>query len=65
MNGTTRHLVKKVFPRQVWKEAGVRGIVSPFIKIYERGQDTPHPASVLYYRVMTYLPDYWLEHALH
>jgi hypothetical protein len=24
-------------------EAGVRGIPSPFIKIYERGRDTPHP----------------------
>jgi hypothetical protein len=25
-------------------EAGVRGIPSPFIKIYERGWDTPHPS---------------------
>src|ERR1700678_3121082 len=25
-------------------EAGVRGIPSPFIKIYERGRDTPHPS---------------------
>jgi hypothetical protein len=24
-------------------QAGVRGIPSPFIKIYERGRDTPHP----------------------
>src|SRR6202021_1507221 len=25
-------------------QAGVRGIPSPFIKIYERGRDTPHPS---------------------
>src|ERR1700722_12270820 len=25
-------------------KAGVRGIPSPFIKIYERGRDTPHPS---------------------
>src|ERR1700723_3090084 len=25
-------------------ETGVRGIPSPFIKIYERGRDTPHPS---------------------
>src|ERR1700728_3345330 len=25
-------------------EVGVRGIPSPFIKIYERGRDTPHPS---------------------
>src|SRR6202041_3904839 len=37
--------VKKVFPHWYeWKEAGVRGIPSPFIKIYERGRDTPHPS---------------------
>jgi hypothetical protein len=37
----------------------VRGIPSPFIKIYERGRDTPHPSLwPLYYRVRTYLPDY-------
>jgi hypothetical protein len=24
-------------------EGGVRGIPPPFIKIYERGRDTPHP----------------------
>src|ERR1700723_1678686 len=36
--------VKKVFPHWYeWREAGVRGIPSPFIKIYERGRDTPHP----------------------
>ena len=34
--------VNKVLPRYEWKEAGVRGIPSPFIKIYERGRDTPH-----------------------
>jgi hypothetical protein len=38
-------LVNKVFPHWYeWKEAGVRGIPSPFIKIYERGRDTPHPS---------------------
>ena len=37
-----RDLVKQVFPLWYeWKEAGVRGIPSPFIKIYERGRDTP------------------------
>ena len=42
----------------------MRGIPSPFIKIYERGRDTPHPQPLaLYYRVKTYLPDY--EHALY
>jgi hypothetical protein len=41
----TTYLVKKVFPHWYeWKEAGVRGIPSPFIKIYERGRDTPHPS---------------------
>src|SRR5580692_5464248 len=25
-------------------EAGVRGLPSPFIKIYERGRETPHPS---------------------
>jgi hypothetical protein len=40
---TRWYLVKKVFPHWYeWKEAGVRGIPSPFIKIYERGRDTPH-----------------------
>jgi hypothetical protein len=40
-----QYLVKKVFPHWYeWKEAGVRGIPSPFIKIYERGRDTPHPS---------------------
>jgi len=24
-------------------EVGVRGLPSPFIKIYERGRETPHP----------------------
>jgi hypothetical protein len=49
----------KVFPRQEWKEAEVRGIPSPFIKIYERGRDTPSPQPLaLYYRVKTHLPDY-------
>ena len=38
------YLVKKVLPRQERMEAGVRGIPSPFIKIYERGRDTPHPS---------------------
>ena len=38
------YLVKNVFPQWYeWKEAGVRGIASPFIKIYERGRDTSHP----------------------
>jgi hypothetical protein len=38
-------LVKKVFSHWYeWKEAGVRGIPSPFIKIYKRGRDTPHPS---------------------
>src|ERR1700723_3050295 len=37
--------VKKVFPHWYeWRETGVRGIPSPFIKIYERGRDTPHPS---------------------
>jgi hypothetical protein len=41
-----QHLVKKVFP-DIWQkpeEAGVRGLPSPFIKIYERGRETPHPS---------------------
>src|SRR6202522_1053255 len=32
-------------------EAGVRGIPSPFIKIYERGWDTPHPSFLRLLRV--------------
>jgi hypothetical protein len=45
--------------RQERMEAGVRGIPSPFIKIYERGRDTPHPGLwSSYYRVKTHLPDY-------
>src|SRR6202789_3408742 len=41
-------------------EAGVRAIPSPFIKIYERGRDSPYPPQplALYYRVTTHLPDY-------
>ena len=35
----TRYFVKKVIRRQEWAEAGVRGIPSPFIKIYERGRE--------------------------
>jgi hypothetical protein len=36
-------LVKKVHPQWYdWKEAGVRGIPSPFINLDERGRDTPH-----------------------
>jgi hypothetical protein len=37
-------LVMKVLPRREWTEAGVRGLPSPFIKIYERGRETPHPS---------------------
>src|SRR6202789_4655857 len=37
-------LVKKVLPRQEWKEAGVRGLPSPFINLDERGRETPHPS---------------------
>jgi hypothetical protein len=33
---------KSLSAEQEWREAGVRGIPSPFIKIYERGRDTPH-----------------------
>ena len=40
------------------KRLGVRGIPSTFIKIYERGRDTPYPQPLaLYYRVRTYLPE--------
>jgi lipoic acid synthetase len=43
------------------RRLGVRGIIPPpFIKIYERGRDTPYPQPLaLYYRVRTYLPDYY------
>src|ERR1700679_3396810 len=35
---------RKSFRGSRGPEAGVRGIPSPFIKIYERGRDTPHPS---------------------
>src|ERR1700678_1689547 len=35
---------RKSFRGRRGPEAGVRGIPSPFIKIYERGRDTPHPS---------------------
>src|SRR6202789_3839233 len=40
-----QHLVKKVFPHWYeWKEAGVRGLPSPFINLDERGRETPPPS---------------------
>src|ERR1700678_4229326 len=39
-------------------EAGVRGIPSAFIKIYERGRDTPHPSLLPLLRGKTFLTRY-------
>ena len=40
------------------RRLGVRAIPSPFIKIYERGRDSPYPQPLaLYNRVKAYLPD--------
>src|SRR6202453_619297 len=36
-------------------EAGVRGIPSPFFKIFKRGRDTPHPSLLPLLRGKTFL----------
>ena len=35
----------------------MRGLPSPFIKIYERGREISHPSLWPYYGVTTYLPE--------
>ena len=35
----------------------MRGLPSPFIKIYERGRETPHTSLWRYYRGKTFLPE--------